>query len=88
MKRILDTAKTFFINEFQEVLFDNKDPHAIERQLASAPGLIIELFSHVVDQTKRRKRTRLNRVTFSTVEDVPQVQYSVRNSDSIGLLES
>lgn len=85
VKNILDTAKTFFINEFQEVLFDNKDEHDIEKQLASVPGLLIDLFSHVVEQNKKRKRNRMNRVTFSTVEDVPQVQFSVRSTDSIGL---
>jgi hypothetical protein len=53
------------------VLFDSKNPHDIESKLASAPGLIIELFSHVVESHKKRKENRLKRVTFSTVEDVP-----------------
>jgi len=30
VKNILDTAKSYFINEFQEVLFDTKDSMDIE----------------------------------------------------------
>lgn len=39
--QILYTAKTFFIQEFQEVLFDASNQRDIEEKLASAPGLLI-----------------------------------------------
>ena len=42
--QILDTAKTYFLQEFKEVLFDEENPRGIEERLASAPGLLISLF--------------------------------------------
>ena len=30
VENILDTAKSFFLNEFQEVLFDTREPSEIE----------------------------------------------------------
>ena len=69
MENILDTAKSFFLNEFQEILFDTREPTQIEEKLASEPGLLISLFTHMHEQRKRR-RNKSNRVTFSTVEEI------------------
>ena len=41
---MLETGKSFFLQEFQDVLFDSERPREIEEKLASAPGLLISLF--------------------------------------------
>ena len=82
VENILDTAKSFFLNEFQEVLFDTREPSEIEQKLASEPGLLISLFTHMHEQRKRR-RNKNNRVTFSTVEEIASGGGAI--SDSLGL---
>ena len=44
VEQILYAAKTFFLQELQEVLFDSSNQREIEEKLASAPGLLIQLF--------------------------------------------
>ena len=41
VEQILYAAKTFFLQELQEVLFDSSNQREIEEKLASAPGLLI-----------------------------------------------
>ena len=55
----------------------------IETKLASVPGLIISLFQGI-EQQKSKRRNRLGRVTFSTVEEV---QYA-HGSDSIAFSDT
>ena len=68
--QILDTAKTFFLAEFQEVLFEVQVPRTIEVKLAQAPGLLISLFHHMNEQKRRKRNSIKNRVTFSNVEEI------------------
>ena len=70
IENILSTARTFFLNEFSEILFDAEDPRLIEQKLAQVPGLLISLFTEMAEQRKRKRTSVKNRVTFSTVEDV------------------
>lgn len=46
---IFDALKSYFVNEFQEILYDTpQSEHVqIEKKLASVPGLLIELFSQI-----------------------------------------
>ena len=57
--KIVEASKTYFINEFQELLFDGVESATIEQKLISAPGLIVSLFSHMAELRKishRRNR--------------------------------
>lgn len=64
-------AQRFFLTEFSDVLLEaGAGGQEIEQKLASVPGLIISIFSHIAEQRKNRTRNRLGRVTFSNVEEV------------------
>lgn len=80
--QILDTAKTYFLSEFQEVLFDEARPRSIEERLAAAPGLLISLFQHMTEQRKRKRNSVKNRVTFSNVEEVQYASGSIGNNSA------
>lgn len=60
----MNSCKSVFIRDFQEVLAANPD---LELKLASVPGLIIALFSHVNEQKNRKKKKK---VRFSFVEEI------------------
>ena len=79
---ILSVAQKFFLAEFTDVLIESTGEE-IETKLASVPGLIISLFQGI-EQQKSKRRNRLGRVTFSTVEEV---QYA-HGSDSIAFSDT
>ena len=56
---IVDQCKTVFLTQFNQVLLFNPN---VEELLASVPGLIIELFSHI---SKRKKNKNRRHVRFS-----------------------
>eukprot|EP00347_Sterkiella_histriomuscorum_P014120 403362092 len=63
-QNILNACKSLFIKEFPEVVTHNPN---VEQSLASVPGLIISLFSHINEQKHRKKK---NKVRFSFVEEI------------------
>ncbi|CDW74743.1 ankyrin repeat and fyve domain-containing protein 1 [Stylonychia lemnae] len=63
-QNILNACKSVFIKEFPDVVLNNPD---LEQRLASVPGLIIALFSHINEQKHRKKK---NKVRFSFVEEI------------------
>ncbi len=66
---IVCEAKTFFLQEFQDILVESGTDVKLEQKLASVPGLIISLFTHITERT-RKKRNKMGRVTFSNVDEV------------------
>ena len=64
---ILSRCKTVFIRDFSEVLTSSADDD-IERRIASVPGLMIALFSHIKEAREQKKKQ--NKVRFSFVEEI------------------
>jgi hypothetical protein len=58
---ILNTLKTLFIREFADVLLSSQHPSEennqdIEQRIASVPGLMIALFSHIKEAKSSKKK--------------------------------
>ena len=88
IEQMLDTAKTFFLTEFQEILFDEEKPRVIEEKLASEPGLLISLFQQMKEHGRRKRNSIKNRVTFSNVEEIQYASGSIgNNSQDSGPIE-
>ena len=60
---ICDMCKTIFNKQFQVVLAHNPD---IEEQVTAVPGLMIQLFSHVNQKSKKSKKRRHVRFSLDT----------------------
>jgi hypothetical protein len=75
-ENILTKCKTLFIKEFSEVLTsnghqsqDSEASYTLEERIASVPGLMIALFSHI-KEAKGSKKKQQNKVRFSFVEEI------------------
>ena len=64
---ILSRCKTVFIRDFSEVLASSGEED-IESRIASVPGLMIALFSHIKEAREQKKKQ--NKVRFSFVEEI------------------
>ena len=48
LENILTVAKSFFLLEFQEILLETSESE-IEQKLASSPGLLVSIFTHITE---------------------------------------
>jgi hypothetical protein len=69
IENIISEAKSFFLQEFQDVLLESGTDSKLEQKLAQVPGLIISLFIHITERS-RKKRNKMGRVTFSNVDEI------------------
>jgi hypothetical protein len=70
---IVNRCKTVFIKEFQDVLSaHNGNAAEFEQRIASVPGLMVALFSHVREASggDRSSKKKQNKVRFSFVEEI------------------
>ena len=63
-ENILNHCKSFYLQEFQEVLIATPN---VETQIASVPGLMSQLFLHIHEQKTKKKKTK---VRFSFAEEI------------------
>jgi hypothetical protein len=61
---IINRCKTLFLKDFQEVLMYNPN---MEKQLSKVPGLLISLFSHVNEVSRKKKKSK---VRFALTEEI------------------
>ena len=51
------------------MLLESGTDSKLEQKLAQVPGLIISLFTHITELS-RKKRNKMGRVTFSNVDEI------------------
>ena len=68
----MQNLKTMFIREFADVLLFSQsnlsEDTDLEQRIASVPGLMIALFSHIKEARSSKKKQ--NKVRFSFVEEI------------------